>query len=134
MLIDLLHSGPAPLTLKEPLNKYIWKAQSDQEKMYKINHLDFTHLPTLVHLGPRGSFFFCCCCFLFQLCFLYPCFLWNREVLSIVFQMLTNADPVAVPYMFPSPPAPFPWDPCGIINVTVSDRHLLQINFCSCSC
>ena len=58
MLIDLLHSGPAPLTLKEPLNKYIWKAQSDQEKMYKINHLDFTHLPTLVHLGPRGSFFF----------------------------------------------------------------------------
>ena len=56
MLIDLLHSGPAPLTLKEPLNKYIWKAQDDQEKMYKINHLDFTHLPTLVHLGP-GSFF-----------------------------------------------------------------------------
>jgi len=36
MLIDLLHTGPVPLTLKEPLNKYIWKAQDNQGKMYKI--------------------------------------------------------------------------------------------------
>lgn len=27
MLIDLLHIGPVPLALKEPLNKYIWQAQ-----------------------------------------------------------------------------------------------------------
>ena len=54
--------------------------------------------------------------------------------LSFVFQMLTDADPVAVLHVLLSQLAPFPWDPCGIINVTISDRHLLQINICNCLC
>jgi len=66
MLIDLLHIAPVPLTLKEPLNKYIRKAQDGQKETYKINHLDFNYLPTLVHLGP-ASFFVCLFCFLSQL-------------------------------------------------------------------
>lgn len=66
MLIDLLHIAPVPLTLKEPLNKYIRKAQDGQKETYKINHLDFNYLPTLIHLGP-ASFFVCLFCFLSQL-------------------------------------------------------------------
>ena len=49
-------------------------------------------------------------------------------------QMLTNADPVAVLHVLLSQLAPFPWDPCGIISVTILDRHLLQINTCNCLC
>ena len=56
MLTDLVHIGPVPLTLKEPLDKYIWKAQDNQEEMYKINHLDFTYLLTLVHLDQEVFF------------------------------------------------------------------------------
>lgn len=57
LLIDLPHCGPVPLTLRETLHKYLWKPQDDQEELYKINHLDFTSLLTLVHLGP-GSLIF----------------------------------------------------------------------------
>lgn len=106
MLILLPHIGPAPLTLREPLSKYLWKAQDKPGKMYNINHLDFTHPPTLAHLGP-GSFLL--------LLFTFPVLLSltsvplePRSSLSSVFQTLRNADPVAVPHTFPSHPAPFP--------------------------
>ena len=56
-MIDLPHTDPVPFSLRETLNKYIWKAQDDQEEMYKINHLDFTYLLSVAHLGP-GSFIF----------------------------------------------------------------------------
>lgn len=48
-LVGLLHIGPVSLTFEEPLNKHIWRAQDDQDQ---INQLDFTHLPSLVPLGP----------------------------------------------------------------------------------
>lgn len=131
VFIDLPHTGPVLLTVREPLNKYIWTIQDNQGKMYKINHLDFTYLLTLVHLGPESFFvavFFSSYAFFilgssgtgkFSLfCFPDANRCWSCCCASHVsFLILLH-----------------PWDLCGIISVTVSDRHLLQINFCNCLC
>lgn len=81
--------------------------------MYKNNHLDYTHLPTLVHLRPGKLGFFGFV--FFSVLFSFPVMLSLTLVplepgisLFFVFQMLMNAVPVAVPCKFPSHPAPFP--------------------------
>ena len=134
ILTDLLHSGPVPLTLKESLNKYIWKAQDNQGKCTKLT-IWISPTFQLQSIWHQESFFVCLFVFSFPITLsltLIP--LEPGSSLFFVFQMLTNVDPDTVPHMFLSQPTCFPCNSCGIINVTVLDRHLLQINICNCLC
>lgn len=109
VFIDLPHTGPVLLTVREPLNKYIWTIQDNQGKMYKINHLDFTYLLTLVHLGPESFFV---AVFFSSYAFFILGSSGTGKFSLFVFQMLTDADPVAVPHMFP-------FSSCSIPGISV---------------
>lgn len=138
MQIDLLHTGPVLFTHQEPLNKFTWKAQDDQEERYKINYLELTYLAAVVCLGP-GTFF-CCLLFLSSYAFANLGSSGNDKlwfIFCFAVQMLTNADCVAVPHMLLSltfSHCSIPGDPCSIISVSVSDRHFLQVNIFNSLC